>query len=153
MGIEIRPLIFNNLLVYKTSQLKEDWQESYYMMEDFTLAMDLYKNGPIFFSVTPVKNEEHFGHFTYYLPISAPVNLSGEKEFSYQKDFRLSKALCLRQADQELDFYTAHQKVIDYARHHNIDIADNYYCVLLEVYDEIIIDLYVPIKGESENDL
>lgn len=36
----------------------------------------------------------------------------------------------------------------------NIAIEDIFYCVLLEVYGDIIIDLYVPIKksGETKND-
>lgn len=146
MGIEVRPLIFDNLLIYETTQLKEDWQEQYFMMEDFPLTKEIYKNGPIFFSVAPVENEEKFGQFTYYMPINVPVRLEDDKEFRCQNHFEIEEALCLRQADQELDFYAAYQKVKDYALVHKIELDDTFYCVLLDVYDELIIDLYVPIK-------
>lgn len=146
MGIENRSLIFDNLLVYETSQLKADWQEPYFMMEDFILAEEIYKNGPVFFSVAPVENEEKFGHFTYYLPINAPVLLEDNQDFYFQSKLEIEEALCLRQADQELDFYAAYQKVKEYAVAQHIELAETIYCVLLDVYGEMIIDLYVPIK-------
>ncbi|WP_147536195.1 hypothetical protein [Bacillus marasmi] len=150
MGIENRSLIFDNLLVYETSQLKADWQEPYFMMEDFILAEEIYKNGPVFFSVAPVENEEKFGHFTYFLPINAPVLLEDNQDFYFQSKLGIEEALCLRQADQELDFYAAYQKVKEYAVAHSIEIAETFYCVLLDVYGEMIIDLYVPIKEWRE---
>lgn len=150
MGFEVRSLIFDNVLVYETTQLKANWQEPYFMMEDLALARGIYKNGPVFFSVTPVENEEKFGHFTYYLPINAPVDLGEEKEFRFQNEFEIEEALCLRQADQELGFYAAYQKVKDYAAAHQMELEDTFYCVLLDVYDELIIDLYVPIKEGIE---
>ncbi|WP_405101057.1 hypothetical protein [Oceanobacillus sp. FSL H7-0719] len=64
MNIEVRPLIFDNLLVYETKQLRTEWQEGLFLMEDITLTEDIYKNGPVFFSVTSEKNEDKFGHFT-----------------------------------------------------------------------------------------
>lgn len=150
MGIENRSLIFDNLLVYETSQLKADWQEPYFMMEDYILAEEIYKNGPVFFSVAPVENEEKFGRFTYFLPINAPVLLEDNQDFYFQSKLEIEEALCLRQADQELDFYAAYQKVKEYAVARSIEIAETFYCVLLDVYGEMIIDLYVPIKEWRE---
>lgn len=57
MQIEFRPLIFDDVLVYKMRQLRKDWQQGFFLMEDFTLAEGIYQNGPVFFSVTPEKNE------------------------------------------------------------------------------------------------
>lgn len=152
MTIEVRSLIFDNLLVYETKQLKEDWQEAFFMMEDFTLNHEIYKNGPVFFSVAPEINEKKFGHFTYYLPIDSPVQLVDEKDFRFEENFHIEAALVLRQADAAIDFQTAYQKVKDYAFEHKIELEDTYYCLLLEVYDEYIIDLYVPMKmrGDTE---
>src|SRR5699024_10641379 len=53
MHFEIRSLVFDNLLTYETKQLRTDWQEGIFVMEDFTLAEGVYKNGPIFFSLAP----------------------------------------------------------------------------------------------------
>jgi hypothetical protein len=120
MGFEIRSLIFDNVLVYETTQLKENWQEPYFKMEDLTLDKGIYKNGPVIFSVAPGENEEKFGHFTYYLPINDQVELGEEKEFRFQKEFEIGEALCLRQADQKLDFYSAAK---------NMELEDTFYCV------------------------
>lgn len=146
MKIEERSLIFDNVIVYETQQLKAEWQEGIFIMEDFPLTQEIYQNGPVFFSVAPVENEPKFGHFMYYLPISAPAHLSDETDFRFEETFRIDKALVLRQADQAADFYAAYERVKDYASEHRIDLADTYYCVLLEVYDDILIDLYVPIQ-------
>ncbi len=146
MNIEVRPLIFDNLLVCETKQLRTEWQEDLFLMEDFTLTEDIYKNGPVFFSVTSEKNEDKFGHFTYYLPINDGVTLEDEAHFQFHEAFIIEKALVMRQADQEVDFHGAYQKIKDYALKENIGIEDTYFVVLLEVYGDIIIDLYVPIQ-------
>ena len=150
MNIEVRPLIFNNILVYETKQLRTDWQEGLFVMEDFTLAEDIYKNGPIFFSVTSETNEDKFGHFTYYLPINDQVTLKDETHFQFHESFIVEEALAMRQADQEVDFHAAYQKIKNYAATEDIPIEDTYFVVLLEVYGDIIIDLYVPIQDRSE---
>ncbi|WP_010532272.1 DUF5085 family protein [Lentibacillus jeotgali] len=146
MQIEVRSLIFENLLIYKTKQLREDWQMGFFMMEDFTLAEGIYKNGPTFFSVAPEKGENKFGNFTYYLPISEPVILSDETDFQFQERFHIEEALVLRQANETNDFHTAYKEVKKYANENNMLIADTFYCVLLDVFDEYIIDLYVPLQ-------
>ncbi|NCG67879.1 hypothetical protein GWJ21_07915 [Bacillus coagulans] len=148
MKIEKRPLLFDNVLVYETTQLKEDWTESYLMMEGLPLLENVYQNGPVFFSVAPVEGEEKFGHFTFYLPINLPVQTNNEKPVHFQERFELNNALCLRQADEELDFYAAYEKVKKYAEKENIKLKDIYYIVLLEVFDDVLIDLYVPIEEE-----
>jgi hypothetical protein len=154
LKLEIRPLTFDNVLTYSTNDLRTNWQEGIFIMEDITLAEGVYKNGPIFFSVEPQNGEKKFGRFTYYLPINERVHLKNTTEFQFQERFHIDEALVLRQADQEVDFYAAHRKIKDYAMEENIAIEDTFYCVLLEVYGDIIIDLYVPIKksGETKND-
>lgn len=62
----------------------------------------------------------------------------------------IEEALVLRQVDQEVDFHVAYRKVKDHAHHHNISLENTFYCVLLEVYDEYIIDLYVPVKKRGD---
>ncbi|TQR21296.1 DUF5085 family protein [Psychrobacillus vulpis] len=150
MGIELCSLVFDNVLTYKVEQKKEDWQEGIYALEDFTLNKDVYKNGPLFFSFVQSSRDYKSGSFTYYLPISSPVTLLDETDFSYLDTLVLERALLLRQADQEMDFYSAFEKVKSYANTNQIELDDTYYCVLLEVYGDYIIDLYVPIKGKGD---
>ena len=82
MGIEKLSLIFNNVLTYKTEQKKENWQEAIFMLEEFTLNKDVYKNGPVFFSFDQNPGDETSGEFTYYLPISSPVTLVDDAGFT-----------------------------------------------------------------------
>jgi len=151
MPIEKRSIQFDNLLVYETTQLRTDWQQGIFLMEDLILAEGIYQNGPIFFSVSPLRGEDKFGHFTYYLPINHPVRLENEPDFRYEENFYVEEALTLRQADQELDFYAAYDKVKDYAAEQGIFLEETFYCVLLKVFDDIIVDLYVPRERSDQS--
>lgn len=143
-------LVLENVLTYEVEQKKVEWQDSIYLLEDFTLNKDVYKNGPLAFSFEQSQEDEKSGRFTYYQPISSPVVLSDETDFAFQETLILERALLLRQADQEMDFYVAYDKIKSYARAHQIELDDTYYCVLLDVYGEYIIDLYVPIKRQGD---
>lgn len=149
MKIEIRPLAFDHLITLETKRLKSEWQEPYYEMEEFILNEELYKNGPVFFSFNKDGEAEGQGLFTFYLPISGPAELKEESEFGYLGQFRLEQALVLRQADQETDINEAEKKLRQYALKQNIVLDDTVFCVLLDVYGEYIIDLYIPIKERS----
>lgn len=146
MGIKMKPLQFDNLIVYKTNQHKSKWDEGVFAIEDFPLNREIYKSGPVFFSFSPEASGSEEGVFTYYLPINDSVNLNDETGFTFQNRFAVENALVLRQADEETNFTEAYQKIKDYADSNSIMIENTYYCVLLDVYGEYIIDLYVPIK-------
>lgn len=146
MGIEICSLVFDNVLSYEVIQKKEDWQDGISIMENSIVKEDLYKNGPLFFSFSPISNEEVTGKFTYYLPINSPIHLSEESNFSFKDTLMLERALLMRQLEQDIDFYSAYEILKTYANAHEIELDKTYYCVLLEVYGDYIFDLYVPIK-------
>lgn len=141
MEIVIRSLQFDNCLRYETRQKKEDWLIPFNKLEDFIVSQDIYKNGPIFFSV----NSNHEDDFTYYLPINAPFELPQETGFSFQDSFRLEKALFLRQAVGVMDVTATVQKLKDYADSNKIELEDTYFFVVHEFYDDYIIDLFCPI--------
>src|SRR5699024_8785705 len=146
---EIRSLVFDKLLTYETKKLRTDWQESIFIMEDYTLAVGLYKIRRIIFSVAPEEIEMRYGHFTYYLPINDTVTLEENEHFSFIDSLHIVEALVLRQADQLVDFHADYEKVKGYAVEQDIPLEDTFYCVLLEVYGDYIIDLHVPVKDRS----
>jgi hypothetical protein len=145
----MRPLIFDHLITYKVKQIKEKWQEGIFLMEDFPLNHEVYQNGPVFFSFEAEQQGSDVGTFTYYLPINEAVGLKEGTDFDVLERLYVEKSLVLRQADEEVDFNVAYQKVKDYAFEHDIAIEETFFCVLLEVYGELIIDLYIPVKEQS----
>lgn len=151
MNIETKQLYFSNVLVYKNTMLREDWQEGVVVMENFTLNEEIYRNGPVFFSVKTVKNEPKFGQFEYFLPINEWVEIEEHPNFRFEPEFEVGEAFVLRQASEEIDFQTAYSKIKDYADSEDIELEDTYYCFLLEVYEDIIIDVYVPKKRGDSN--
>lgn len=150
MGIELCSLVFDNVLSFQVKDKKENWQEGISLLENFTLNNEVYKNGPIFFSYKEDSNDRENGLFNYYLPISTAVVLHEDTNFSFIEHLEVERALLLRQAEQEVDFTAAYDKVKSYALENEMELEDNYYCVLLDVYGEYIIDLYVPVKGQGD---
>ena len=152
MNYEIRSLVFDHVLTYQIRQLRTDWQEGILLTEDFTLIKDIYQNGPVFFSVEPEMDEKEFSNFTYYLPINEIVMVEDDPHFDYLPQLHLEEALVLRQADHTINFRNAYEKVKQHAKDNGIELEEAFYCVLLEVYGEYIIDLYVPIKNRSDHE-
>ncbi|WP_079709018.1 hypothetical protein [Paraliobacillus ryukyuensis] len=151
MKIERRGMQFDHLLVYQTVQPKANWQDGIFLLEDMQLTEGIYQNGPIFFSLSPESGEPKFGQFHYYMPINGAVTIDDSNaDLQFEQDFTVSEALVMRQADQTLDFYEAEKTLRTYAKEHSITLKDTFYCVLLEVYGDIIIDLYIPIQDEGD---
>ncbi|MBS2967606.1 DUF5085 family protein [Metabacillus sp. KIGAM252] len=147
--MEKKPLIFDHLITYVISQPKNNWQEGNFVMETLLLSHDIYRNGPIFFTYNEAVRNAETGNFTYFMPINDSITFEKNGDFQYMDTFTVDNALVLRQAQEEPDFYAAYQKVKDYATENEIQLTETYYCVLLEVYGEYMIDLYVPIKEEG----
>lgn len=148
--MEIRSFHFDHLITFQGRDVKENWLEGVKLMEDFPLNHEVYKNGPVFFTFEADSANPGEGVFTYFLPINCEIAFERETSFQYVHQFHIEKSLLYRQAHQEVDFSTAYQKVKDYANERALAIEDTFICVLLEVYGEYMIDLYVPIKERSE---
>ncbi len=148
--METRSLQFDHLITFQMRDVKENWLEGVKLLEDFPLNHEIYKNGPVFFSYEADSNQENEGIFTYYLPINEEVEFEEDvTDFAYLNQFRLERALLLRQAQDEVDFNAAYNKIQTYAKAQNLPTEDSFICVLLEVYGEYMIDLYVPLKDRS----
>ncbi len=145
MAMERRPLVFDRVLTYQTEQQKADWQEPIGALETILLDKGVYQNGPIFFTFDGKEGAET-GTFTYYLPVSEPMAIE-DSGFGYMERFHSGDALVMRQAEQEPDFDAAFGKVRMHAEKEGIVLGQNYYCVLIDVYGDIIIDLAVPVEG------
>ena len=147
--MDIRSLHFDHLITFQVRDKKENWLEGIKILEDFPLNHEVYQNGPVFFSYEEEKDNE--GLFTYYLPINDAVEFEeGITDFEYIHQFSIEKAILMRQAQEEADFSTAIQKIKSYAATENIAVDNSFICVLLDVYGEYLIDLYVPLKEWSE---
>ncbi|WP_213422110.1 DUF5085 family protein [Bhargavaea massiliensis] len=146
MAMERRPLVFDRVLTYQTEQRKADWQEPISALETLLLDKGVYQNGPIFFTFQGEEGAES-GTFTYYLPVSEQMTIEEDNGFGYMERFHSGDALVMRQAEQEADFDAAFAKVQAYAEQEGIVLGNTYYCVLIDVYGDIIIDLAVPVEG------
>ncbi|MER2261391.1 MAG: DUF5085 family protein [Psychrobacillus sp.] len=152
MGIELCALMFENLLVYQTEGEKDNWQEGIYYLEDIALSKDVYRNGPLFFSYKEKVDNSGLIEFTYYLPISSQVEVTEDSDFTFQKDFKLDRALLLRQADEMLNINVAFDEIKSFSNENNMEIENYFYCVLLNVYGEYIVDLYAPLKSQGDEE-
>lgn len=148
--MELRSLQFDHLITFQTKDRRENWLEGVKVMEDFPFNHEVYKNGPVFFSFEADPNQGDEGLFTYYLPINDQVDFEENiTDFAYLDTFHLDRSILMRQAQEEVDFRAAYKKIREYAKAQNLTTEDSFVCVLLEVYGEYMIDLYVPLKERS----
>ncbi|MGF2614301.1 hypothetical protein FZC84_19350 [Rossellomorea vietnamensis] len=150
MEIRRASLYFDHLMTYSMEGKKEDWQEGFAVLEELELEQRVYKNGPVFFTFKSHDTGDT-GEFTYYLPINEEVEMAGDSDIQYQEKVDVPDALLLRQADQYQDFNQAYASIKNYSSENGVDVEDTFYCVLLEVYDDIILDLYVPVAGSGDS--
>ena len=129
MSIEVRTLKFDHLIVHETTERKTDWQEAFFSMENFTLNEEIYKNGPVFFSVTPDEKMRKSVISHIICRSMRQVRLAEQTDFHYLDRFQIEKALVLRQADEELDFEVAYAKMQTYAADNGIELENTYFCV------------------------
>ncbi|MDL4841961.1 hypothetical protein [Aquibacillus rhizosphaerae] len=150
MDIKRGSLYFDHLMTYSMKGKKEEWQEGFAILEELELEQRVYKNGPVFFTFKAHDTGDK-GEFTYYRPINEKVEMAGDSDIQYKEKVDVRDALLLRQAEHYQDFNQAYDSIKNYATESEVDVEDSFYCVLLEVYGDIILDLYVPVLGSGES--
>jgi Domain of unknown function (DUF5085) len=145
MQIYENSFAFTNVLTLERTSLKGEWMSPFYDLERIVIGNGIYQDGPIFFSIEPVENEEKFGHFKYYVPLNTPIDLKQDgSEFSFEEEVIVENALFVRHINQEEDLDTVYQRMKRYAEENNIKIATRFYCVCLELYGDYVCDIFVP---------
>lgn len=140
---------FKHLLCYEKLAERENWAEPFKNLEKIVIFNGVYRTGPMFFSVDPVKGESKYGKFTYYVPVNTSIKLKEEGNgFEVKNNFEVRNALCVRFSDS--NFGESYKRLREYAEEKELKLSDRFYCMCLEVYGELLIDVYAPIVSRGD---
>lgn len=144
MRLEKMPLIMPNV-VTQTMDLTEDTIDfGFDKMRSIEFEENIYNVTAIIFKLSELDKGNSRRKIEFYMPISEiPDN------FSYEtiKVFEVDNTIVLRQADLEDSLEDARRKIENYAlEKYNSELCDEMYCVNYDIYNETLIDVYIPMK-------
>lgn len=144
MRLEKMPLIMPNV-VTQTMDLTEDTIDfGFDKMRSIEFEENIYNVAAIIFKLSELDKGNSRRKIEFYMPISEiPDN------FSYEtiKVFEVDNTIVLRQADLEDSLEDARRKIENYAlEKYNSELCDEMYCVNYDIYNETLIDVYIPMK-------
>ena len=138
MNIKLKGLIIHNLLLTKVGNEAEIIPLAN-SLKKHIIKQDFYPTGPTIY--TYEKNEGYRVGVT----VNTGVILEEENVLSFQEKIELPNCIYVRVFDEDMD--NVYEKMYEYAKENNLKVIDNiFYHVLLDVYGEVIIDVYLQVE-------
>lgn len=142
MKIREKELVIHNLLSI-TTESKEKIAESAVELRQYVVMCNLFPTGPIVYSVNN-------GKYEVGVPINEVVDTL-DTGLRFQGLVELPKCLYVRMMEADEDIEVIYRELRKYANERKFIISDEtYYNVILDVYGEAIIDIYLPFESEDE---
>lgn len=139
--MECKKLILNNIIKVTKDVKNLNFEDIYESAESFRRMMvdnNTYNIAPIVYQL--VENK-----ITYYASIGDKL-LEATDPFEFEEMLVLNNALFKRTLHTDIN---NHEEVLLYAKENNIDIDFNPYVVVLNLYGDIVLDMYYKILGEK----
>lgn len=144
MRLEKMPLIMPNVVRQSMNLSKTDFDKGFEKMYSIEARENVYNIDIMIFKLSESDKDNTIRNIEFYMPISEiPEN------FPYEtiKVFEIDNTIVLRQADLEDNLEEARRKIADYAlEEYNSELCDEMYCVNYDIYNETLIDVYIPMK-------
>ncbi|MGX7263796.1 hypothetical protein [Enterococcus crotali] len=144
MRLEKMPLIMPNVVRQSMNLSKTDFDKGFEKMHSIEAQENVYNIDIMIFKLSESDKDNTVRNIEFYMPISEiPEN------FPYEtiKVFEIDNTIVLRQADLEDNLEEARRKIADYAlEEYNSELCDEMYCVNYDIYNETLIDVYIPMK-------
>ncbi|MGJ7922741.1 DUF5085 family protein [Neobacillus sp. LXY-4] len=109
----------------------------------------LYATGPVIYKIENVDLFENEAEYTFYLPVSEPVSMPENEQYSFVEKWSFNDALVYRHADLDEDMNLSYNILRVGAEDTGLVIQEPFYHIYLDVYGEGIIDIFAPIVEES----
>lgn len=121
---------------------EENFQQGFEKMRSIEYEEDLYRVGPLFYRLSTEDSKQETRKVDFYMPISEVP-----QKFPYEvlSSLEIKDTILLRQADLEPTLEDARNKAAEYAEeNYQKQLGPEMYCVCIDLYDEIFIDVYIP---------
>lgn len=102
----------------------------------------IYKDGPTIFEMTPTQFDEEEQDVTLYIPVISETNSTSQ--LRYQASLNIEGISKRVPFEDGLDQSIYEMK--DYIIEHGWKLQDKLYLVLIPVYDDLFVDLIIPVE-------
>ncbi len=150
MKIERCPLIMRNLVCFKAVLKEEEWEKGFELLRNLEFLEGMYQNGPLFFSMEQCVNEPKYKNFEFFMPVNVSIEGLNNDRVDFVEELTVPDAIMMRQADNEDNFSVVQTKLAHEAIKFGFEVENKAYCVCTEIYKEMIIDVYLPLKGGED---
>lgn len=144
MRLEKTKLLIPTVVHYTMNLSEGNFDEGFAKMRSIEFQEEVYTQSAIVFKLSELDRNQKTRKVDFYMIISdIPEN------FPYKtiKLLELKNTIVLRQADLEDNLDEARKKIANFALNkYGKELSDEMYCVNYEIYNETLIDLYIPMK-------
>lgn len=140
MNIKRKPLEFHNVVKRNVSEKGYDLMELAEVRMNL-MQKDVFINGPLI-----IEGKWGEGPVNILVPTSAEIEFVEHTEFSFEKDFRCDDGIYYRNGADEFNEQAMNVFMHKVAEDLGVELEENYYCVVLNVYGGKLYDVYAPIK-------
>ena len=138
MNMKIKSLIIHNLLLTKSVDKGEIILRAN-TLKKHIIEQNFYSTGPTLYTCN--KKEGYRVGAT----VNTSVILENYNILSFYEKIELSKCIYARVFGENMD--NVYQQMYEYANKNNLKVIDNtFYHVLLDVYGEVITDVYLQVE-------
>lgn len=140
-------LEFPNAIVMRRRVKPDNWYESLLEFSGAIILSDNYQTSPVGFRILPgTEDEQNTLEFEFFVSVGFEVNhRQAADDVSSVTDYLVGDTIMIRKHDQETPITQMYQELQEYARDNDIVIGDDFYHILLTLYDEPFVDVHAKV--------
>lgn len=144
MRIEKMSLIAPNVVIQTMDLAEEEFSLGFEKMRSIEFKENVYSDSSLIFKLSEKDRGKKTRTVDFYMTISEiPDNFS----YDTSKLLQIDDTIVLRQADLEDNLEEARKKIADFAlERYGKELADETYCVQYNIYNEPLLEVYIPMK-------
>ncbi|MFC0232611.1 hypothetical protein ACFFIF_01230 [Vagococcus entomophilus] len=151
MKIDRSPLIMQNLIRFQAIMKEDEWEQGFELLKNLEYAEGVYQNGPTLFSMEKRENEPEFKKFEFFMPVNVPLQGNENAQIDFVDELVIPDAMMMRHADSEPNLSYVQDMLEQEAKKIGVVVEKKAYCICLDVFNEVMIDVYMPIKNGGES--
>ncbi|KGT37384.1 MAG: DUF5085 family protein [Weizmannia coagulans] len=138
-------LVIQNVICVEEVIPHDEWYVPALSLRMNLVNEDIYYTSPVIFTIEEMENEPSFGKYTYYIGLNGQVEVP-EDAFYKQLDYmEIMPAIYVRCPEVD-EIEDAYMLLRGYAVRNGLEIKEPFYHVCLDVFDDVMMDIYARVK-------
>ncbi|GKU77590.1 DUF5085 family protein [Paenibacillus sp. L3-i20] len=149
MHIRRCPIMFNNVISAKVTSPTDQWHEGVKGIRNAIIRNGLYGTGPVMYQIGNVDEQTNEAEYTFFIPVSEPIEMKENDEYSFEEKWLVQDALVYRHADLDEDIEDSYALLRACAEANELTLQEPFYNIYLDVFGGGLIDICAPILKEG----